>query len=241
MEEDELLEVNRYLETKNAQEILKWSADKFGDKVVFANSFGAEDVVIVDMLSKIVPKTRIITLDTGRLPEETYTLMDRIKARYGMETKVYFPDKEAVEDLVNRKGMCSFRESLDNRKECCRIRKIGPLKRALSGFSAWITGLRKGQSVTRVGATVVEQDSFFENMIKINPLIDWSMEDTWNYIRQNEVPYNELHDQGYPSIGCEPCTREVKKGNDPRSGRWWWEAPECKECGLHEAKLHSDA
>ena len=235
MDVQEIERINQNLEGRDSQEIFTWATERFDDRLVFANSFGAEDVVIVDLLSKVAPKTKIITLDTGRLPEETYRLMDRINARYGMDTKIYFPDTAEVEELVNKKGLHSFRESLENRKECCRIRKIEPLKRALKGSEAWITGLRREQSVTRTGAAVVEDDPVF-GMIKVNPLIDWSLEDVWHYIRQNEVPYNELHDKGYPSIGCEPCTRKVRQGEDPRAGRWWWEAPECKECGLHKAR-----
>lgn len=228
-----LEEEQKKLENKKAEDILKWAFNKFKDKIVFASSFGAEDVVLVNMISNLNPNAKIITLDTGRLSEETYELMEKIRKKYPVDIITYFPDKEEMEKLVNEKGFFSFMQDIKNRKECCRIRKINPLKRALHGMDAWITGLRSSQSVTRQQVQNIEQDSQF-NLIKINPLLNWSEKEIWDYIRRNNVPYNKLHDKNYPSVGCEPCTRAIEKGEDVRAGRWWWENPENKECGLHD-------
>jgi phosphoadenosine phosphosulfate reductase len=216
-----------------AEEIVAWAAQRFGDRLALACSFGAEDMVLLDMLSKVAPRTRVFVLDTGRLHQATYDLMERARERYGIQFVVHFPRTETVEQLVRVKGPNSFYESLENRKECCHIRKVEPLSRALAGLDAWFTGLRRGQSVTREDLEVAEIDGAHGGIWKINPLADWSEEQVWDYIRANNVPYHKLHDQGYPSIGCEPCTRAVLPGQDRRSGRWWWEDPAQKECGLH--------
>lgn len=220
------------------QEMLKWAVEKYGDKVALASSFGAEDVVLIDMLSKIIPGARVFTIDTGRLPEETYNTMDEIKDRYDIRLEVYFPDNDLIEDMVEKHGFNLFRKSIELRKLCCEIRKVKPLNRVLSGLDAWICGLRREQSVTRTCVESVEFEKRviggeLKEIVKLNPLIDWSEDQVWNYIKENEVPYNVLHDRGYPSIGCDPCTRAVKPGEDVRSGRWWWEPPDKKECGLH--------
>ena len=220
-------------EKKSADEVLSWAVKEFGDKVSFASSFGAEDVVVIDLLSKISPQARIFTLDTGRLNEETYDVMERIRTQYKISIESYFPDLAKVEALERQKGFFSFRESVDNRKECCGIRKVEPLNRALSGLKAWITGLRREQAVTRTAVQKIEIDEAHGGIFKINPLADWSEKQVWEYIKANKVPYNRLHDMGYPSIGCAPCTRAVKPGEGVRAGRWWWENPENKECGLH--------
>jgi len=221
----------------STEEILKLAAEKFDGEIVFASSFGAEDMVIIDMISKLGLNIQIITLDTGRLPEETYKLMDEVRQKYNIKIKAYFPDKAEVENLEYEKGFHSFKDSVAAREECCFIRKIKPLETALKNKAAWVTGLRKTQAVTREGMNKVEIDNSFRNIIKINPLLDWSLDDVWNYIRENKVPYNTLHDKNYPSIGCECCTRAVEDSKDIRAGRWWWEHPETKECGLHLDKL----
>ena len=211
---------------------LRWALDRFHPRIAFASSFGAEDVVVIDLLARIRPDARIFTLDTGRLHEETYDVMERIRRRYGLAIETQFPDRAALEPLERSQGYFSFRDSIEARKECCRIRKVEPLRRALHGLEAWITGLRRQQSVTRTGVEKVEIDSGF-GLVKVNPLADWTEQDVWDHIRKNDVPYNPLHDRGFPSIGCAPCTRAIQPGEDARAGRWWWEQPAQKECGLH--------
>ncbi|MBI1952702.1 MAG: phosphoadenylyl-sulfate reductase [Candidatus Omnitrophica bacterium] len=231
-------EAAKELETKDAAAVLRWAAENFHPKLGFASSFGAEDVVVIDLLVKVNPKITIFTLDTGRLHEETYEVMDRIREKYGVSIKSYFPDKAAVEKLEREKGFYSFRESIANRKECCGIRKVEPLTRALAELDAWITGLRREQAVTRGGLPKVEVDTAHQNMVKVNPIADWTTQQVWDTIKKNQIPYNKLHDQNFPSIGCAPCTRAVKPGEDIRAGRWWWELPEQKECGLHVKPKH---
>ena len=232
----ELSKLNEAFEKSSAVALLQWALKKFSPKIALASSFGAEDVVLIDILVKLDPRIRVFTLDTGRLNEETYEVMDRVRRKYGIPIQSYFPDKAGVQKLEREKGFYSFRESVDNRKECCAIRKVEPLARALKETDAWITGLRRSQSVTRTGLSKIEADDAHPGLIKINPLVDWSDEDVWHYLKKNDVPYNRLHDLGYPSIGCEPCTRAVKPGEDIRAGRWWWENPEHKECGIHESR-----
>ncbi len=225
--------LNAEFEKSSAAAVLQWALGEFSDRIALASSFGAEDVVLIDLIVKAAPKTRIFTLDTGRLNEETYEVMDRIRRKYGVSIESYFPDRAKVEALERAKGFDSFRESVDNRKECCAIRKVEPLGRALAGLDAWITGLRRSQSVTRSDVAKIETDAAHGGILKINPLADWSEQQVWDHIRTHAVPYNQLHDLGYPSIGCEPCTRSVKPGEDVRAGRWWWENADHKECGLH--------
>ena len=213
-------------------ELLDAALNKFGDKLVFASSFSAEDQVITDMLCRISGNFRIFTLDTGRLPDQTYKLIERTRRRYGIPIKILFPDYVRVEGMVNDKGPDLFYRSIENRKLCCRIRKLQPLRRILTPVQAWICGLRRDQSGTRSDIERIQWDSNFE-IIKISPLADWSIDRVWKYIRDNDVPYSPLYDAGYTSIGCAPCTRSVKPGENLRSGRWWWELPEHKECGLH--------
>ena len=221
------------LESKSAQEILQWTINEYGKKAGLASSFGMEDMVLIDLLSRLEGEVIIFTLDTGRLHEETYEVMERARSKYGITIKTYFPDKEDVENLQSKKGFFSFRESIENRKECCSVRKIEPLNRALSNLDAWITGLRREQGLTRVDVQKVSADDDHNSIIKINPLADWSLSMLKKYIKTNDVPINALHKKNYPSIGCAPCTRAVEAGDDIRSGRWWWENPEHKECGLH--------
>jgi phosphoadenosine phosphosulfate reductase len=220
-------------EPKTAEELLSWSMNQYGLDAGLASSFGMEDMVLIDMIAKLGGPITIFTLDTGRLHEETYELMDRVRSKYGLAIKTYFPDKNEVEQLVREKGFFSFRESVENRKECCRIRKVEPLNRALGELKAWVTGLRRDQNITRTDIPKVIEDLDHPPLIKINPLAEWTEEQVLNYIVENSVPINILHKRSYPSIGCSPCTRPVTQGEDIRAGRWWWENPEHKECGLH--------
>jgi phosphoadenosine phosphosulfate reductase len=221
-------------DSKTAQEVLGWAFDTFGAKIALASSFGAEDVVIIDMMANIDKnKTKVFTLDTGRLNQETYDVMDDIRAKYGISIEVYFPDQKEVEEMVRASGMNLMYQSVENRKLCCEIRKVHPLNRALSTLDGWITGLRRDQVVTRALTKKLELDTAHGGIVKVNPLTDWTSEMVWDYIHKNNVPYNKLHDKGFPSIGCEPCTRAITPGEDPRAGRWWWENAAQKECGLH--------
>jgi phosphoadenosine phosphosulfate reductase len=215
-----------------APELLKDASLIFGNRIALATSLGAEDQVLTDMLAHVAPGVPIFTLDTGRLPQETYDLIDATRKRYGIEIEVLFPDREAVEAMVNQKGVNLFYHSVENRKACCHVRKVIPLRRKLAGLDAWVTGLRREQAVTRQDVQTVEWDQG-NGLVKINPLANWSADQVWEYIRRHNVPYNALHDKGYPSIGCAPCTRAVAPGDEVRSGRWWWEEPQHKECGLH--------
>ena len=199
---------------------------------VFASSLAAEDMVLTDLILRHKISIGIFSLETGRLHAETLGMLDRIKETYGSEITLFKPQASAVTHYVATNGLNAFYDSVEMRKECCRIRKVEPLNRALAGNKAWVTGQRRAQSSTRVELHVQEDDAAHE-MQKFNPLADWSEEDVWHYIRSNNVPYNPLHDKGYPSIGCEPCTRAIQPGEDVRAGRWWWENPESKECGLH--------
>jgi phosphoadenosine phosphosulfate reductase len=233
MSSKEKVEVlNHLLKGLPAIQVLETLDRDFGNTIGFSTSLGAEDQVITSMIAGINRNFNIFTLDTGRMFPDTYDVLHRTANRYGMTIRVMFPEAASVERMVKEKGINLFFESIENRKFCCQIRKIEPLKRALSGLDAWITGLRRQQSITRHDLSLVEWDDT-NQIIKINPLIDWTNEMVWDYIRNNNVPYNKLHDRGFPSIGCEPCTRAVEKGEDMRSGRWWWELPESKECGLH--------
>ena len=227
---------NEKIKDKSTEEILIWAYKNF-ENIVFGSAFGAEDVVLIDFISKLDLNIKIFFLDTGRLPEETYELVDIIQNKYkNIKIETYFPNTEEVEKLERKKGFYSFRKSLENRRECCKIRKINPLKKALNNKEAWITGLRKNQSITRQNISFIEEDSLISKLIKINPLKNWTNQKIWKYIKENKVPYNKLHDKNYPSIGCQPCTRAIKNGEDIRAGRWWWESPEHKECGLHLKK-----
>jgi len=198
----------------------------------FANSLGAEDMVLTDLILKAHLPITIFSLDTGRLPPETYDLIGAVEKHYGHKLTLFFPRADDVEAYVRNQGINAFRDSVTLRKACCAIRKVEPLRRALSGKRAWITGLRAQQAATRDGLPVREYDAG-NGLEKFNPLAEWSEKEVWTYIRQNAVPYNALHDRFYPSIGCAPCTRAISPGEDIRAGRWWWEAPESKECGLH--------
>ncbi len=199
---------------------------------VFASSLAAEDMVLTDLILKNKLPIGIFSLETGRLHQETLAVLEQVKAHYGYEIALFRPQTEAVDAYVAANGLNAFYDSVEMRRECCRVRKVEPLGRALLGNKAWITGQRRAQSATRSDLRV-EEDDPAHFMTKFNPLADWSEEEVWEYIRTNNVPYNALHDRGYPSIGCEPCTRAIQPGEDVRAGRWWWENPESKECGLH--------
>lgn len=216
----------------DAGQLLEHMLEKYGDGIALASSFGAEDQVLTDMLCRISDSPRIFTLDTGRLPEQTYDVMEETRRRYGIRIQIVFPEREKVEEMVNTWGPNLFYGSIEARKRCCGIRKIEPLKRVLRDLQAWICGLRAEQALTRTGLGRVEYDEQF-GLLKVSPLADWTTKQVWDYIKERDVPYNALHDQGYPSIGCAPCTRAVGPGQDIRAGRWWWEEPEHKECGLH--------
>lgn len=219
------------LKDKTPQEVLTWALGNY-DKISLASSFGAEDVTLIDMIAKIKPDANVFTLDTGRLNAETYEVIAKVQQKYPqLQLRIMFPQAEAVEQMVSDKGINLFYDSVENRKQCCFIRKVEPLGRATKGLDAWITGLRRDQTANRSTMETVELDGD-RNIAKINPLIDWTNEQVWEYIHANDVPYNALHDQNFPSIGCAPCTRAVEAGVDLRAGRWWWEMSN-QECGLH--------
>ncbi|MDA0990665.1 MAG: phosphoadenylyl-sulfate reductase [Verrucomicrobia bacterium] len=238
--DSEVLEVTRvsqapasvdYDGDNSAEDVLRWALDTYHPRLALATSF--KDAVIIHLLSQIRSDFRVFALDTGRLNEETYECAEAIRERYGVKIEWVFPKSDAVEKLERERGVYSFRQSLENRRECCSIRKVEPLRRALQGLDAWITGLRRDQGVTRTSVKKIERDDAHGGIVKINPIADWDTSRVWDFIRQHDIPYNKLFDQGYASIGCAPCTRAIKPGDDPRSGRWWWEEPEHKECGLH--------
>jgi phosphoadenosine phosphosulfate reductase len=225
-------ELNKRLEGSSPQEVLKYFIKEYKGKIAQSSSLGAEDQVLTDMICNIDNKTRIFSLDTGRLFQETYDLIEKTNNKYNINIDIYFPDWKKVEEMVRKKGINLFYRSIENRKQCCYLRKIEPLKRALKGVEVWISGIRKDQTVSRFYTRLVEWDET-HNMIKVNPLLNWTEKQVWEYIKANDVPYNILHDKGFSSIGCQPCTRALKPGEDFRAGRWWWEEPENRECGLH--------
>lgn len=225
--------LNDQLQNSSISEVLSFFSKEYPGKVIFTTSLGAEDQVLTAEISKTDKSIHIATLDTGRMFQETYELIQRTESKFKIKIKAYFPDNIAVEKMVNEKGINLFYESIENRKLCCNVRKIEPLKRALAGNKVWINGLRRDQSTTRNNISLVEFDEV-NNILKVNPLYKWTNEMVWEYLHNEKVPYNPLHDKNYPSIGCEPCTRSVEYGDDIRSGRWWWENPDTKECGLHK-------
>lgn len=218
-----------------SEQIIQFSFEEFGGRLTFASSLGEEDQVITDMIAKLAPDIKVFTLDTGRLFPETYELLAKTQKKYPLKFKVYYPDTRAVEDMVQKQGINLFYESVENRKMCCGIRKVEPLQRALTDVDAWICGLRRSQSVTRHNLEAFEWDEGNQK-IKINPLAQWSRDDVLKYIKENNVDVNPLHEKGFVSIGCSSCTRAIKPGEDIRAGRWWWETPQQKECGLHNQK-----
>jgi phosphoadenosine phosphosulfate reductase len=237
MNSSDLATQQAQLQGKSAQEVLAWGLTEFDTQISLASSFGAEDMVLIDMVAEIRPDAKVFTLDTGRLPGETYDLIAKVQQKYPqLQLQIMFPQTEAVQEMVQTKGINLFYDSIENRKLCCYLRKIEPLNRALVGLKAWITGIRRDQTSSRNDMQVLELD---KEIYKLNPLIDWKEERVWEYIRSRDLPYNALHDRNYPSIGCAPCTRAIAANEDPRAGRWWWEMDN-KECGLHvnaEGKL----
>lgn len=223
------------LDRASAEDLIRWGFERFAPRIALSAGFGSPDgMVLLDLMHRIDPsKTRVFTLDTGRLPQETYNLMDRVRDRYEIEVEVYFPDLGRVQQMVRQQGMNLFYESEEKRKLCCAVRKVEPLERALAGLDAWISGLRPEQSVTRASVSTVEIDQVHDGRVKLNPLAGWSKDDVWAYVKKNAVPVNALHAQGYPSVGCAPCSRAIREGEDERAGRWWWERPENRECGIH--------
>jgi len=213
-------------------EIIAWARDRFGEDLVCASSMGVEDQVITHLIADQGGEISIFTLDTGRLFQETYDLIETTQARYSLHIDIRFPDAEQVEAMVREGGPNLFYRSVEDRKRCCNVRKVRPLRRALAGRKAWITGLRRSQSSTRQDTEAIDWDEA-NGLYKISPLVHWTEDEVWNFVRKHDVPYHEFHERGYPSIGCAPCTRAVKPGGDIRSGRWWWELPDGKECGIH--------
>lgn len=224
--------LKEWFDSCTLEELLKYFLDEYGDKIALASSLGAEDQVLTDIILKIKPDARIFILDTGRLPQETYATLTANRRYFGRGFEVYFPDTAAVEAMESEHGPDLFYESIANRHRCCEIRKVKPLQRVLGTLDVWITGLRREQAVTRTDLRRIEWDES-NGLIKLNPLADWNTEQVWSYIRSRQIPVNPLHESNYPSIGCAPCTRAINPGEDLRAGRWWWEEPEHKECGLH--------
>ena len=230
---EQVRQLNHDFKDRGPEEILEWTMGELHPRVALASSFQSQGVVLIDMLMKVSKDARIFTLDTGRLNQETYDVMDRIRSRYNTRIEVLFPDKDQVQEMVTERGINLFYKSKQNRFLCCEIRKVNPLKTHLSGLDGWVTSIRRDQTESRSHASKFELDELHGGILKVNPLIDWSEDQVWDYIHKHKVPYNKLHDIGYPSIGCAPCTRAVKPGEDQRAGRWWWESDSDKECGLH--------
>jgi len=227
-------ELSVFFEDKEPEDVLEWAFERFGElRFALISSFQAEAMVLIDMAWRINENVRVITVDTGRLPQETYNLIDKVRNEYGIAVEVVMPEAKLVEKMVNRNGINLFYRDVDSRLLCCHIRKVLPLTNILVDLDAWATGLRRGQWATRGNIRKVDIDHDHGGLVKISPLADWSDEAVWNYIRDNGVPYHELYDKGYTSIGCAPCTRPVAEGEDARSGRWWWETGAPKECGMH--------
>ena len=228
-----ILGIEEEMEAMEAYGVLFWAIEELGvENIALASSMSVEDQVLTDMILGINSEATVFTLDTGRLPQETYDVIEATRKRYHTNIEMLFPDKGEVEVMVEAKGPNLFYSSIANRKMCCNVRKVEPLRRKLAELDVWVCGLRREQAVTRTEIPKVEWDDA-NGLVKLNPLADWTEKQVWDYVHDNHVPYNKLHDHGYPSIGCMPCTRAIEKGEDVRAGRWWWESPESKECGLH--------
>ena len=221
------------MESLPPQQLVRWALERWGDRLALCTSFQAGGMVLVDMAVRIDPEVRVLTIDTGRLPEQTHALIERVRSRYGIEVEVLLPDPIRVGEMVRRHGPNLFYGSVEARFECCRARKSEPLRRTLADLDAWMTGARRDQTSTRVTLSTIALDPLHEGVAKLAPLADWNDEAVWSYIREHQVPYHALYDRRYRSIGCAPCTRAVGPNDDPRAGRWWWEKGELKECGLH--------
>jgi phosphoadenosine phosphosulfate reductase len=234
MERTQLIrDLNERFRDASAQEVVGYFLKAYQGRIALSSSLSIEDQTLTDIIVTQDKNTRIFTLDTGRLFPETYQLIEKTNMTYGIKIEVFFPDYHEVQRMVREEGINLFYNSVESRHRCCQIRKLEPLKRAFQGLDVWICGLRREQSITRQDMQVVEWDEMHQ-LIKVNPLISWTEQQVWEYIKKHSVPYNKLHDRGYPSIGCEPCTRAVQPGEDVRSGRWWWESPDHRECGLHQ-------
>lgn len=231
--EEDVKNLNREFERSSPEDILAWASGNLGRSVALATSFQVQGMVVLDMFAKADPEARIFTLDTGRLHSHTYDVMDRTREKYNINIEVLFPDTAEVEEMVSSRGVNLFYKSVENRRLCCQVRKTNPLNGYLKTLDAWITSIRADQTEQRAESSKFEIDYLHGRMLKINPILDWTIDQVWDYVRKNDVPYNKLHDMGYPSIGCAPCTRAVEEGEDPRAGRWWWEQNSDKECGIH--------
>ena len=240
MEQTQLIrDLNERFRDAPAEEVVGFFLQAYKGRIALSSSLSIEDQTLTDIIvndsffTLHASSCRIFTLDTGRLFPETYQLIDKTNLTYGIQIEVFFPDYREVQRMVREEGINLFYNSIESRHRCCQIRKLEPLNRAFQGLDAWICGLRREQSVTRKDMQVVEWDEIHQ-LIKVNPLISWTEQQVWDYIHKHHVPYNKLHDRGYPSIGCEPCTRAIQPGEDVRAGRWWWESPDHRECGLHQ-------
>lgn len=231
--EEDVKSLNREFEQSPPEDILAWAWQNLGSSVALATSFQVQGMVLVDMFAKTDPEARIFTLDTGRLHSHTYDAMEKTREKYGINIEVLFPNRDEVEEMVTSRGVNLFYKSVENRRLCCQVRKTNPLNGFLKTLDAWITSIRADQTEQRADSSKFEIDYLHGRMLKINPILDWTTDQVWDYVRKNDVPYNKLHDMGYPSIGCAPCTRAVEEGEDPRAGRWWWEQGSDKECGIH--------
>jgi phosphoadenosine phosphosulfate reductase len=233
LDEYEAGELSVIYDSEPAEEVVGWALDTFHPRMAISEGGGAEGMVILDMAVRIEPGVRVFTLDTGRLPQETYDLVERVRDRYGVQVEMLFPERAHVEGLVQRHGPNLMYDAVDLRLLCCQVRKVLPLTRYLEGLDAWVTGLRREQWASRAEVRKIELDHDHGGIVKVNPLADWTKREVWDYIRANDVPYHALYDQGYTSIGCSPCTRPIQEGEQDRAGRWWWEKDAPKECGIH--------
>jgi len=227
---------NQQFETQTAEALLAWALERFHPRLALSNSLQTEDMVVLDIAWRIQPSVRVFTLDTGRLHQETYEMMDRVREKYTSSLEILFPDSAQVEEMVRTKGQNLFYESTENRHLCCGVRKVNPLRRQLATLDAWVTGLRRDQWATRANVPKVELDAANGGIVKLNPIADWSQEQLDVYVKTHNVPQHGLYSKGYTSIGCLPCTRQTQPGENPRAGRWWWEQDLQKECGLHVAE-----
>ena len=223
----------RTYENSPPQNVLHWALEKFGNQLALCTSFQVDGMAILDMAWRIDPKVRVFTIDTGRMPQETYELLDRVREHYQIEVEVYFPEAAHVERIIRQNGVNLFYRNVDLRLLCCHTRKVLPLRRVLKGLGAWVTGLRRDQAKSRGTTQKIEIDNEHGGLVKINPLADWTEAQVWDYVRAHDVPTHPFYRQGYTSIGCAPCTRPTKNGEDQRAGRWWWENGAVKECGMH--------
>ena len=233
LDEGEITEIAQKYEEWSPQDVLRWTVERFGSQAALCTSFQADGMAILDMAWRIDPQIRVFTIDTGRFPQETYELLDRVREKYHLDIEVYFPEATQVESIIRRHGVNLFYREVKLRLLCCQVRKVLPLRRILATLDAWVTGLRRDQSTTRATVRTIEADEEHGGLVKVNPLANWSEQQVWDYIRAYDVPYHPFYDQGYTSIGCAPCTRPTTAGEDPRAGRWWWEAGASKECGMH--------